>query len=600
MILLAAEETIKSENPNLGGNLKLIALIAILGAITFWLAQYVQSQISPSGFTDNDDFVRLVQAKDLLAGQGWYDPVQYRLGLAEGTVMHWSRLIDAPIALALYIGGQEFASIAWPFFLSVLAFAGLFYGAFKFGGRDALFPMMVAGFGALWSVNRFWYASFDHHNVQIVLLIWTVVLIVPKYATPSGMAIAGLLCALMLAIGIETLPHVAIIGIWVFFALIMNAVTRRHAAAFAGGLAVSSVLLVPGLLPLSQWTHGACDSFSIFQVTLALAGGGALFLAAMSSRRPLQLAIMLLGGIVGFLAIYHFFPSCLENPFSKMPPLMREFWLDKVIEVQSIVVMVIVQPATFLAYFAIPAVAINLCIIALRRRYERASASLFLALIFVGLVLSFWQVRAIVFVVILSLIPMAIAVSIARKRTIDTRKLSVALTTMILYIASFAPFWSFPAHAFGPLTNSLVAAAADAAQPGEPEKKSDLCYDETLYSVLASEPTGVVLSSTNVGARILAHTGHRAIAGPYHRNVEGILFQIRTMTGTPEIARSAIASEGVTHIADCVWGPDAYDFIKAEPDGFQAQLIEDHTRFDWLELIPETGDKPLRIFRVVQ
>ncbi|MGO7426910.1 hypothetical protein ACCT09_45980, partial [Rhizobium ruizarguesonis] len=43
---------------------------------------------------DNDDGMRLVEVRDFLAGQGWFDLMQYRLGLDGGTLMHWSRLID--------------------------------------------------------------------------------------------------------------------------------------------------------------------------------------------------------------------------------------------------------------------------------------------------------------------------------------------------------------------------------------------------------------------------------------------------------------------------------------------------------------------------
>ncbi len=50
---------------------------------------------------DNDDVMRLVQIRDLLAGQSWFDLTQYRLGLDGGTLMHWSRLIDLPIAVLI-------------------------------------------------------------------------------------------------------------------------------------------------------------------------------------------------------------------------------------------------------------------------------------------------------------------------------------------------------------------------------------------------------------------------------------------------------------------------------------------------------------------
>jgi len=40
--------------------------------------------------TENDDVMRLVQIRDLLAGQSWYDHSQYRMGGAGGTMIHWS------------------------------------------------------------------------------------------------------------------------------------------------------------------------------------------------------------------------------------------------------------------------------------------------------------------------------------------------------------------------------------------------------------------------------------------------------------------------------------------------------------------------------
>ena len=47
---------------------------------------------------DTDDNIRYVQVKDWLAGQGWYDLRQYRLDPPGGANIHWSRLVDIPIA----------------------------------------------------------------------------------------------------------------------------------------------------------------------------------------------------------------------------------------------------------------------------------------------------------------------------------------------------------------------------------------------------------------------------------------------------------------------------------------------------------------------
>jgi hypothetical protein len=47
---------------------------------------------------DTDDNMRLMQVRGLLAGQGWYDLRQYRLNPPAGLDIHWSRLVDLPIA----------------------------------------------------------------------------------------------------------------------------------------------------------------------------------------------------------------------------------------------------------------------------------------------------------------------------------------------------------------------------------------------------------------------------------------------------------------------------------------------------------------------
>ena len=53
-------------------------------------------------FPDPDDIMRLLQVRDLLGGQGWLDAHQYRIDAANGGVlMHWSRLVDIPLAIVI-------------------------------------------------------------------------------------------------------------------------------------------------------------------------------------------------------------------------------------------------------------------------------------------------------------------------------------------------------------------------------------------------------------------------------------------------------------------------------------------------------------------
>ncbi|MDP9127116.1 MAG: hypothetical protein M3N08_02490, partial [Pseudomonadota bacterium] len=51
--------------------------------------------------SDPDDYMRLNEVINWLRGQGWYDLSQPRLSPGAHTVLHWSRLVDIPIAFMM-------------------------------------------------------------------------------------------------------------------------------------------------------------------------------------------------------------------------------------------------------------------------------------------------------------------------------------------------------------------------------------------------------------------------------------------------------------------------------------------------------------------
>jgi len=107
---------------------------------------------------DNDDIMRLVEVRDLLGGQGWFDMMQYRLGLADGTLMHWSRLVDLPIAatikfLSLFMAmplAEGVAATVWPLLVSLLLFVPLGLAGRRIGGVVTLH--LVLGIGAIFDM----------------------------------------------------------------------------------------------------------------------------------------------------------------------------------------------------------------------------------------------------------------------------------------------------------------------------------------------------------------------------------------------------------------------------------------------------------------
>ena len=75
-----------------------LAIILTWLCISVILLAVASTRILDNQYPDPDDALRLAQVRDLLAGQAWYDLHQYRMTPPDGTLMHWSRLVDLPIA----------------------------------------------------------------------------------------------------------------------------------------------------------------------------------------------------------------------------------------------------------------------------------------------------------------------------------------------------------------------------------------------------------------------------------------------------------------------------------------------------------------------
>src|SRR5690606_19446866 len=148
---------------------------AVLAAVT--AAMHFASYVDYVG-ADNDDVMRLVQIRDLLAGQGWFDLMQYRLGLGGGTLMHWSRLIDLPIAnlvmlFSLFTSpamAEASALFVWPLVTALPILYATALGGGVLGGAPGRLVALTLAFLFVLGINRFQPGSIDHHNVQLGLI----------------------------------------------------------------------------------------------------------------------------------------------------------------------------------------------------------------------------------------------------------------------------------------------------------------------------------------------------------------------------------------------------------------------------------------------
>ena len=55
--------------------------------------------------------MRMSQVRALLAGQDWFDLRQYKMNWPDGANIHWSRLVDLPLA-GLILLGRTFMTAA--------------------------------------------------------------------------------------------------------------------------------------------------------------------------------------------------------------------------------------------------------------------------------------------------------------------------------------------------------------------------------------------------------------------------------------------------------------------------------------------------------
>jgi hypothetical protein len=85
---------------------KVIILVVWL-LVCAWFLYQKWTEIRYFGLGDTDDNMRIMQVRGLLHGQGWYDLRNYRMNPPFGANIHWSRLVDLPIA-GLILGLRPF------------------------------------------------------------------------------------------------------------------------------------------------------------------------------------------------------------------------------------------------------------------------------------------------------------------------------------------------------------------------------------------------------------------------------------------------------------------------------------------------------------
>ena len=582
----------------LWGAMSLVAIIAkwqAIGALDLW---------------DTDDAMRMAQVRDLLAGQGWWDLSQYRVNPAGGGVlMHWSRIVDAPLAAGILLlkplFGQAMAEriviTLWPPLLGAALSVACVTGYRGLSDRRIAYAVPLFLIMSGYILVQFRPLRVDHHGWQILLAMLIMAQALQPATWRAGL-LGGVFAAALLAVSIEGLPIVALFaGLAALrWALHGRADDRARLCGYMGALAGGAVLLQFATRGPAGLLGNWCDSLSAPYMAGFAAAAAVTFAAARANPGQPWARFVLLGLAGGSAAgaLVWTEPQCANGPFAMLDPIVVKYWYRNVLEGQPVWVskpqdaIHVILPS--LVGLAGALLAWRDCTAAADRRNwttiivaligaaalsvlvlrSAATAHLFALPGCTWLGLRAWmRARAIA-----STVPRILA------------SLLAALTLPLL--GSMAVVAVFNAVAPSPNDEEEAAAQAEAANP-----YAATCLDPAAIVALNRLPATTIMTPIDLGAPLIFWTRHSLVATPHHRNKEAMADTIRAFAGDPAGAEALVRKQGATLIIYCPTANDFGGYRRARKDALAAQLYAGKPPA-WLEAVPIASDAGLSVWRV--
>ncbi|MBB5704811.1 hypothetical protein [Sphingopyxis panaciterrulae] len=557
---------------------------------------------------DTDDAMRMAQVRDLLAGQGWWDLTQYRVNPADGGVlMHWSRIVDAPIAggilLLRPLFGQPLAEqmvmAIWPpLHLGALLIA-VALGYRHLPDRRIAFaaPLYILFCGYI--MVQFRPLRVDHHGWQIflaMLILWQAL----RPASRGAGLLGGLFAAMLLAVSIEGLPLAALFaGIAALrWALAGDAADRGRLLGYMAGLAGGAILFQfatrgpPGLA--GTW----CDSLSApYFAAFVAAAAGTAATVALRPARPWQRLLLLSGAAaLAALALVGTAPECARGPFAALDPIVEQYWYRRVLEGQPIWAS---KPHDMI-YLLAPTLLGAIGALAAWRRCDDAGGRRQWATVLIALA----GAAAVSLLVMRSaatahLFAVPGCAWIGVRLWTWARGMARALPRILasLLAAATLPLFASMALALplGWVFPALKPVDERTAASDRPERQN--CLDAQGIAALDRLPATTILAPIDLGAPLIFWTPHRLVATPHHRNKAAMADTIRVFLGDSSRAEALVRARGATLIVVCRSANDFTQYRKARADDLAAQLYAGKPPA-WLEPVPLGVTTGLEVWRV--
>ena len=578
---------------------KLIVLLTWLGFCAFWIYSK-WTDIRFFGLGDTDDNMRIMQVRALLHGQGWFDLRQYRMNPPFGANIHWSRLVDLPIAglilsLRPFIGGA--AAERWAVAIApTLPYLLLLYSVALTSRRlidPRAYPFAFLALVFAGSTNgMFMPERIDHHGWQLALLAFSISGIADPKRVRGGVTL-GVSTALSLAIGLEMIIYLAIAGATTVLFWVADSDERDRLRAYAVSLSGSVAFCF--LVFVSYDNRGAvCDALSPVWLSDALLGGAIAYCLTLLSpgdwKKRLGLAVV--AGIA--LAAFHalMWPHCLQR-LEGVSPEVDRLWLSHVKEARPvyrhgwrIATLILAPPITGLIGYIVLGWLRRRDLELLRRILGTAVPCI------AATALLFWQTRTGPAAQMLAAVGCAALVAILLPLAWNS-KFSVARTigsALIVLIGVSAAV---------PFTLNFIPEAKATPQESGIGKANNLCGSLWGLHSVALQPRGMVFTFVDLGPRLIAVTPHDAVTGPYHRNGQQIADVMNAFRGDADQAHRLIAKYHSTYLLTCPDSSTTTIFMAETPKGFYAQLERGQVP-NWLSPVKLAKDSPYKMWKVVR
>lgn len=565
----------------------ILTVIIAWVALSAWLISDQWIRIRFLGLGDTDDNLRMAQVRALLDGQGWFDLRQHRMNWPDGLNVHWSRLVDLPIA-GLILILKPFLGIFWAeraaAAIAPVLPLGILMTALSLTARrlidNAAYPLSLGILATTgMALGMFQPLRIDHHGWQLTMVALLMVGLVDPKRLRGGM-IAGAASAASLIIGMEMLPYLALAGaafvlLWVWREEEKQALLG-YAAALALGASIGFALFVSNdnRLPV-------CDAYSPVWFSCALLAAAALTIMALLRVRDWRERLAIAVGMCMILAAFYAgaWPQCLGR-FENVPPELDQLWLSNVREAKPITAQFWKTQIATLTIPTLGLIGLSVQLWLERHNPERLARWASIALLpLAAFGMLFWQTRAGPAAQMLGITGAAALAWHFRGR------LKVILVIIVL-------------------AGSLMQAVIDKV-PDKPSSPADKkrgaanaqCPTITNMLTLNRLPAGKMLTFVDLGPRLIVTTHHDAVTGPYHRNARAILDIHHFFGGDEANAHEIVERRHIDYVMVCPDTNESTLYAARNAKGFY-MILAGNKAPKWLERMEMPEGSPYMVWRV--